>query len=462
MPLAHEQLWSSLLSELSNSINRHSYDTWFSPTRAVAFDEREQTLTIEVPSRFFSDWLSEHYLSLLETIAHKIMQRTVSIKFVISSELQIKPRDFPTPQSSQPKENFKFSSSFDAPGTHIPSVTPLNPKYTFSSFVVGPSNRFAHAASLAVAEAPAKSYNPLFLYGGVGLGKTHLLHAIGNFINQMSPDKRVVYVSSETFMNEMIASIGAGTMRAFRDRFRTVDVLLIDDIQFLVGKESTQEEFFHTFNDLYNVHKQIVATSDSHPKEINLEERLRSRFEWGLVADMQPPDFETRVAILSQMAESEKIHVPNDVLAYIANQIKSNIRELEGSLTRVIAYSSLTKSEIQIDLAREVLRDMFTDDYRPITIDLITEMVAREFNLKTSDLKARKRTATIVYPRQIAMYLARELTDFSLPEIGRFFGGKDHTTVIYGYDKIKDKLLHDEKLRNLVNRLSRQLKENKG
>jgi chromosomal replication initiator protein len=462
MTLPHEQLWASLLSELSNSINRHSYDTWFSPTRAVSFDDKEQTLTIEVPSRFFSDWLTEHYLSLLETIAHKVMQRHVSIKFVISSELQIKPRDLALTPPVQPKDNFKFSSSFDSPGTHIPSVTPLNPKYTFSSFVVGPSNRFAHAASLAVAEAPAKSYNPLFLYGGVGLGKTHLLHAIGNFINQMSPDKRVVYVSSETFMNEMIASIGAGTMRAFRDRFRTVDVLLIDDIQFLVGKESTQEEFFHTFNDLYNVHKQIVATSDSHPKEINLEERLRSRFEWGLVADMQPPDFETRVAILSQMAESEKIYVPNDVLAYIANQIKSNIRELEGSLTRIIAYASLTKSEIQIDLAREVLRDMFTDDYRPITIDLITEMVAREFNLKTSDLKARKRTATIVYPRQIAMYLARELTDFSLPEIGRFFGGKDHTTVIYGYDKIKDKLLHDEKLRNLVNRLSRQLKDNKG
>jgi chromosomal replication initiator protein len=287
------------------------------------------------------------------------------------------------------------------------------------------------------------------------------LHAIGNFINQMSPDKRVVYVSSETFMNEMIASIGSGTMRAFRDRFRTVDVLLIDDIQFLVGKESTQEEFFHTFNDLYNVHKQIVATSDSHPKEINLEERLRSRFEWGLVADIQPPDFETRVAILSKMAESEKIYVPNDVLAYIANQIKSNIRELEGSLTRILAYASLTKSEIKLDLAREVLRDMFTDDYRPITIDLITDMVAKEFSLKTSDLKARKRTASIVYPRQIAMYLTRELTDFSLPEIGRFFGGKDHTTVIYGYDKIKDKLLHDEKLRNLVNRLTRQLKETK-
>lgn len=312
---------------------------------------------------------------------------------------------------------------------------------------------------MAVAESPAKSYNPLFIYGGVGLGKTHLLQAIGNFITLNNNEKRVLYVSSETFMNEMIASISSGTMRAFRDRFRTVDVLLIDDIQFLVGKESTQEEFFHTFNDLYNMHKQIVATSDSHPKEINLEERLRSRFEWGLVSDIQPPDFETRVAILSKKAELEHVVVPNDVLAYIANQVKSNIRELEGSLIRVVAYASLTKSDISLDLCREVLRDLFNDDYRPITIDLITDMVAKEFNLKVSDLKAKKRTASIVFPRQIAMYLAREMTDFSLPEIGRFFGGKDHTTVIYGFDKIKERLNHDEKLRNLVNRLMSQLRE---
>lgn len=459
MPIQYNELWSSVLTELTNTINKHSFDTWFTPTRAVAYSDSDRVLSIEVPSRFFCDWLTEHYLSLLENIAGKIAQEPVSIKFLVASNLQAKPREANLNASA--KDVFAASSPFNTNSAHIPSVTPLNAKYTFNSFVVGNSNRFAHAASLAVAESPAKSYNPLFLYGGVGLGKTHLLHAIGNFINQMSPDKRVVYVSSETFMNEMIASIGSGTMRAFRDRFRTVDVLLIDDIQFLVGKESTQEEFFHTFNDLYNVHKQIVATSDSHPKEINLEERLRSRFEWGLVADMQPPDFETRVAILSQMAESEKTYVPNDVLAYIANQIKSNIRELEGSLTRILAFASLTKSEISIDLAREVLRDMFTDDYRPITIDLITDMVAKEFNLKVSDLKAKKRTASIVYPRQIAMYLARELTDFSLPEIGRFFGGKDHTTVIYGYDKIKERLISDEKLRNLVNRLIRQLKDNK-
>jgi chromosomal replication initiator protein len=329
--------------------------------------------------------------------------------------------------------------------------------------VVGNNNRFAYAASNAVAEAPAKSYNPLFIYGGVGLGKTHLLHAIGNHVNAHANfSKRVLYVSSETFMNEMIASIGSGTMRAFRDRFRTVDILLIDDIQFLVGKEGTQEEFFHTFNDLYNIQKQIVATSDSHPKEINLEERLRSRFEWGLVADIQPPDFETRVAILSQMAELEKIFVPTDVFAYIANQVKANVRELEGSLTRVIAFASLTKSEISLDLTRHVLRDLFSDEYRPLTIESITDIVAKEFNLKVSDLKAKKRTSTIVYPRQIAMYLSREMTDFSLPEIGRFFGGKDHTTVIYGYDKIKEKLHHDENLRNLVNLLISKLKGNTG
>ncbi len=452
---AHE-LWSAIILDLSSQINKHSFETWFSPTRAISYIDNN--LVIEVPSRFFSDWLTEHYQGLLEEIAVKHSQQKVSISFTVSSSLQTKPRETQT-APAQPNVSFTNNSVASSSPPLSPGVTPLNPKYTFSSFVVGNSNRFAHAASLAVAEAPAKSYNPLFLYGGVGLGKTHLLHAIGNFINQMNPEKRVVYVSSETFMNAMIAAIGSGTMRAFRDRFRTVDVLLIDDIQFLVGKESTQEEFFHTFNDLYNVHKQIVATSDSHPKEISLEERLRSRFEWGLVADIQPPDFETRIAILSQMAASEKVLVPSDVLAYIANQIKSNIRELEGSLTRVIAFSSLTKSEISLDLAREVLRDIFTEDFRPITIELITELVANEFNLKISDLKAKKRTASIVFPRQIAMYLARELTDFSLPEIGRFFGGKDHTTVIYGYDKIKEKLSHDEKLRNMVNYFMRQLKE---
>jgi len=453
----YTQLWSSILKDLSESsaITKQSFETWFSPTRAVSYQIQEKILVIEVPSRFFSDWLGEHYLAVLQKIAFQIIQDTITIKFIVSTDLQIKP-----PEASSLKEDTRSSFRMDEGKTPISSGTPLNAKYTFNSFVVGNNNRFAHAASLAVAEAPAKSYNPLFLYGGVGLGKTHLLHAIGNYINQTMPEKRVVYVSSETFMNDMISSIGVGTMRAFRDRFRTVDVLLIDDIQFLVGKESTQEEFFHTFNDLYNMHKQIVATSDSHPKEINLEERLRSRFEWGLVADIQSPDFETRVAILSQMAEAEKVFCPNDVLAYIANQIKSNIRELEGSLTRVLAFASLTKREMTMDLAREVLRDMLTEDYRPITIERITDLVAKEFNFKTSDLKAKRRTASIVYPRQIAMYLARELTDFSLPEIGRFFGGKDHTTVIYGYDKIKEKVAADEKLRNLVNRFIRILKDN--
>jgi len=272
MSIQFHELWSSVLSELTNTINKHSFDTLFTPTRAIAYSEADHLLTIEVPSRFFSDWLTEHYFSLLENITSKVAQQPISIKFVVSSSLQTKPREAAAALPAQNRDTYsKTTTSFDSNPSHIPSVTPLNPKYTFNSFVEGNSNRFARAASLAVAEAPAKSYNPLFLYGGVGLGKTHLLHAIGNFINQMNPDKRVVYVSSEAFMNDMISSIGSGTMRAFRDRFRTVDVLLIDDIQFLVGKESTQEEFFHTFNDLYNVHKQIVATSDSHPKEINLE-----------------------------------------------------------------------------------------------------------------------------------------------------------------------------------------------
>ncbi|MCD4812742.1 chromosomal replication initiator protein DnaA [bacterium] len=459
MSFSADELWSSVLSELENNLNKQSFETWFTPTRAILFSENK--LVIEVPSRFFCDWLNEHYLSLLKEITSKIAQQDVSVLFNISTELQAQQQSTAI-SSEATSSQMNPSAYFHAHETqNIANLgTPLNTKYTFDSFVVGNSNRFAQAASMAVAESPAKSYNPLFIYGGVGLGKTHLLQAIGNYIKQSNSEKRVLYVSSETFMNEMISSIGSGKMRDFRDKFRTVDVLLIDDIQFLVGKESTQEEFFHTFNDLYNVHKQIVATSDSHPKEIKLEERLRSRFEWGLVSDIQLPDFETRVAILSKKAASEKVFIPNDVLAYIANQVKSNIRELEGSLIRVMAYSSLTKSDISLDLTKEVLRDLFSDDYRPITIERITENVAKEFNLKVSDLKAKKRTATIVYPRQIAMYLAREMTDFSLPEIGRFFGGKDHTTVIYGFDKIKDKLVSDEKLRNLVNRLMTQLKDN--
>ncbi|MCK5243134.1 chromosomal replication initiator protein DnaA [bacterium] len=459
MSASAQELWSTILQELQNQLNKQSFETWFTPTRALSFTENK--LVIEVPSRFFCDWLNEHYISLLQDISARIAKHKISIYFIVSSELQAKPSSSPSNSSLTPPFDITSSSFFNsASQNNSIGGTPINAKYTFSSFVVGNSNRFAQAAALAVAEAPAKSYNPLFIYGGVGLGKTHLLQAIGNFIKYSTPEKRVLYVSSEKFMNEMIASISSGTMRAFRDRFRTVDVLLIDDIQFLVGKESTQEEFFHTFNDLYNVHKQIVATSDSHPKEIKLEERLRSRFEWGLVSDIQTPDFETRVAILCKKAELEKVTIPNDVLAYIANQVKSNVRELEGCLIRVIAYSSLTKSEISLNLTREVLRDLFSNDYRPITIELITDNVSKEFNLKVSDIKAKKRTASIVFPRQIAMYLARELTDFSLPEIGRFFGGKDHSTVIYALDKIKEKLTSDEKLRNLINRLMVQLKEN--
>ena len=447
------ELWSIILANLSQTLNKQSFDTWFKPTRVVSYLNKK--LTLEVPSQFFIDWLKDHYMDKLKEFAKKTTNEEIIIEFTIAKDLQSKP----LPDKNKISENKNNTIAYTTSSSNN-KILKLNPKYTFNNFVIGNNNRFAQAASLAVAEAPAKAYNPLFIYGGVGLGKTHLLHAIGNYINNLTPDKKLVYVSSETFMNEMISSISSRTMKNFRERFRTVDVLLIDDIQFLAGKESTQEEFFHTFNDLYNMQKQIVATSDSHPKEINLEERLRSRFEWGLVADIQSPDFETRFAILSQMAENEKVIVPNDVLAYLSNQFKSNVRELEGSLTRVIAFSTLTKKEINIDLTKEVLRDIFSDDYRPITIELITEIVAKEFNITLSQLKSKKRTSNIVLPRQIAMYLAREMTDFSLPEIGRFFGGKDHTTVIYGFDKIKEKISQDKKMKDLVNYLTNKLKEN--
>jgi chromosomal replication initiator protein len=456
-----DAIWEKVLELVAQSINKQSFETWFKPTRAKSMENGR--LVVEVPSRFFCDWLQEHYSQLIHEKLVLLNFEHSGLEFIPAPALQSAPQftAAPAPVPPAPANDILMQKKIQESTAPIySSGTPLNVKYTFNSFVVGNSNRFAHAATLAVAEAPARSYNPLFIYGGVGLGKTHLLHAIGNFINKMNPELRVVYVSSETFMNKMIAAIASGTMREFRNIFRTVDVLLIDDIQFLEGKESTQEEFFHTFNDLHNMRKQIVATSDSHPKEIKLEERLRSRFEWGLVADIQPPDFETRVAILSQLALSEKFHVPNDILVYIANQIKSNIRELEGTLNRVIAYSSLTRSELNLDLARHVLRDLFQNEMTPITMEKITEEVARDFNLKLADLKSKKRTATIVLPRQIAMYLSRELTDCSLPEIGKYFGGKDHTTVIYGLDKIKEKITIDEKLNIRLQKLSERLKNN--
>jgi chromosomal replication initiator protein len=338
----------------------------------------------------------------------------------------------------------------------------LNPKYTFNSFVIGNSNRFAHAASLAVAESPAKAYNPLFIYGGVGLGKTHLMHAIGHYILQNNPNAKVVYVSSEKFTNELINAIKDDKNEEFRNKYRNVDILLIDDIQFIAGKERTQEEFFHTFNELHDANKQIILSSDRPPKEIpTLEDRLRSRFEWGLIADIQVPDFETRMAILKKKADVENLNVANDVMGYIATKIKSNIRELEGALIRIIAYSSLTNRAVTVDLATEALKDIISKKQgKHVTIDSIQDIVSSYFNLRVEDLKSQRRTRNIAYPRQIAMYLSRKLTDMSLPKIGEEFGGRDHTTVIHAYEKISGNLKTDDSLQHTINDLTKKVTQN--
>lgn len=335
----------------------------------------------------------------------------------------------------------------------------LNPKYVFETFVIGNSNRFAHAASLAVAEVPAKVYNPLFLYGGVGLGKTHLMHAIGHRIRQHHPEVKVLYISSEKFTNELINSIRDGNPESFRQKYRNIDVLLVDDIQFLSKKEHTQEEFFHTFNTLHEANKQIIISSDRPPREIpTLEDRLRSRFEWGLITDIQAPDLETRIAILRKKAIIESLNVPNDVMVFIASRIDNNIRELEGALIRVMAYASLTNRPIDLDLATEALKDIFPHGKpRQITIDSIKEIVASYFKIKLDDLSAKKRTRNITYPRQIAMYLCREMTDSSLPRIGEEFGGRDHTTVIHAHDKITRERNDDHKMQQTIIELIRRI-----
>ena len=378
--------------------------------------------------------------------------KTYELEFVIASELQEVEEKNEENKNTSKKDGISVTVNDEMSST-------LNPKYTFDSFVIGNSNRFAHAASLAVAESPAKAYNPLFIYGGVGLGKTHLMHAIGHYILQNNPNAKVVYVSSEKFTNELINAIKDDKNEEFRTKYRSVDVLLIDDIQFIAGKERTQEEFFHTFNTLHEANKQIILSSDRPPKEIpTLEDRLRSRFEWGLIADIQAPDFETRMAILKKKADVEKLNVPNEVMVYIATKIKSNIRELEGALIRIIAYSSLTNREVTVDLATEALKDIISNKQnKSITIDLIQDVVATYFNLRVEDLKSQRRTRNVAYPRQIAMYLSRKLTDMSLPKIGEEFGGRDHTTVIHAYEKISESLNKDESLEHTINDITKKL-----
>jgi len=444
-------IWQQALEILETELSKPSFETWLKNTSLTAFAGNKAI--ISVPNEFAKDWLENRYYHLIKSTLELILKENITVKFVLPNENF----SFQTEKNNVLKASINTSEVKKEQNNQ--SIR-LNPKYTFDSFVIGNSNRFAHAASLAVAEAPAKAYNPLFIYGGVGLGKTHLMHAIGHYVLSQMPGHNVVYVTSEKFTNELINAIRYDKTVQFRNKYRNIDVLLVDDIQFLEGKERTQEEFFHTFNTLYEANKQIVISSDRPPKEIpTLEDRLRSRFEWGLITDMQPPDFETRIAILRKKATLENLHLPNDAMIFIANKIHSNIRELEGALVRVVAYASLVNKEITLELATEALKAIVQmNKPKPVTINSIQKEVAQHFGLKLDDFKSKKRTRTVAYPRQIAMYLSRELTDSSLPQIGEAFGGRDHTTVIHGHEKISKAIKNDPSLEELINDLTNKLK----
>ncbi|MEE6452432.1 chromosomal replication initiator protein DnaA [Gottfriedia acidiceleris] len=442
-------LWSRVLAEIEKKISKPSFETWLKSTKA--FSLKNDTLTIIAPNEFARDWLESKYSSLIMDTVLEITGAELEIKFILPQN-HVEEIEMNIPA-------VKAKVKFEEPVEFGQSM--LNPKYTFDTFVIGSGNRFAHAASLAVAEAPAKAYNPLFIYGGVGLGKTHLMHAIGHYVLEHNPNAKVVYLSSEKFTNEFINSIRDNKAIEFRNKYRNVDVLLIDDIQFLAGKEQTQEEFFHTFNTLHEESKQIVISSDRPPKEIpTLEDRLRSRFEWGLITDITPPDLETRIAILRKKAKAEGLDIPNEVMLYIANQIDTNIRELEGALIRVVAYSSLINKDINASVAAEALKNLITAT-KPKTVSIhdIQRTVGEFFSIKLEDFKAKKRTKSVAFPRQIAMYLSRELTDHSLPKIGEEFGGRDHTTVIHAHEKISKLIETDSQLQSQIKEINEKLNQ---
>ncbi|UCF04517.1 MAG: chromosomal replication initiator protein DnaA [bacterium] len=441
------RLWESILERISTLVNAQSFKTWFEPTRLVSFDDGR--LVVEGPNPFFIDWLAEHHRDKIQFAARETLGKDVKVEFVAS----------PTPPRVSPPENNSRRSIIVQEPTNLPNRTHLNSRYTFDEFVVGNGNRLAHAAALAVAENPARIYNPLFTYGGVGLGKTHLIQAIGHLIIKNHPTMRISYVSSESFMNELIHAIRTGVTLEFKERYRNIDVLLIDDIQFLAGKESTQEEFFFTFNALHDANKQIVVTSDRPPKEIPmLQERLTSRFEWGLITDIQPPDLETRIAILRKKVANEQIHIPDDVIQLIAGNVKNNIRELEGSLIRILACSSLTCQEINVDMAQEVLRDIMKGyPAKSVTAQSIQKSVSQHFDVPLESLKAKTRISRIVVARQVAMYLCRELTDLSLVQIGKRFGGRDHSTVLHALKKIEKCMRDDPSLKRKTQSIKEDL-----
>ena len=448
LKISPTEAWIKSQPLIKTKVGEMSYQTWFS---TLGIKEFENKLIIQAPDEFFKNWVIEHYATIIEQALSESATTPISYTVVVDSSLL---------EPAMKNQLAKIENLYIQPESINIKPKILNNKFTFDSFVIGPSNRFAASASLAVAESPAKSYNPLFIYGEVGLGKTHLLQAITHKIRELNPSTTICYISSENFTNELIESIRNRSTLNFRKKYREIDVLLIDDIQFIAGKESTQEEFFNTFNCLHSNHKQIIITSDRPPKEIaKLEERLISRFNWGLITDIQPPDFETRVAILRKKIIMEKIRVPDDVIYYIAEQIKTNIRELEGALIRVTAYSTLQETPLNLNIATLILQDMVKQTIKTISIEMIQKSVADFFKIQINDLKNQKRHKTIVLPRQIAMYLSRTLTQMSLPEIGLAFGGKDHTTVLHSYKKIYELLKSDETIKKVIMELATNLKQ---
>jgi chromosomal replication initiator protein len=432
-----DSLWTRLLDSLEGKLPAAALDSWLRHCRLAGLDSDE--LRVAAPNKFSRDWITTNYLPVLQQAARQVLGGDPRVTVEVDP-----PGQRPAPPPPEP-----------LPPAH---ATGLSPRYTFDTFVVGNSNQFAQAACQAVAELPSKAYNPLFIYGGVGLGKTHLLHAVGHQIARLYPQLRLLYLSCERFTNDLINAIRYDRTAEFRAKYRTIDVLLIDDVQFISGKERTQEEFFHTFNDLYEARKQIIVSSDSAPKEIpEVEERLRSRFEWGLIADIQPPDFETRVAILKKKAELERVRLPDDVAYLIASRIKANIREIEGSLTRMVAFCSMTGREMSVDLAQDVLSELWGEEEKIITIEQIQRKAAEFFGIKLSDMRAKTRTKAVAFPRQVAMYLARQLTHASLTEVGRAFGGKDHTTVLHAVEKIQTMIQNDPKFKKTVDTLTQTI-----
>jgi chromosomal replication initiator protein len=444
-------IWKNILSDIKNNINLPTYKTWFETI--VPVDLKKNTLTVSVSSDFAKEWLESRYLSLLNNSTRKFTDGSFSVNIIAHPD-----NSYSVPDVSETED----PDEFEKKSTRSPDVSVFNTKYSFDTFVVGSGNRFACTASLAVSENPGKTYNPLFIYGGVGLGKTHLLHAVGQYTKQLYPALTVKYVSAEKFLNDFINALRYKNIIAFKDSYRNNDILLVDDIQFLEEKEASQEEFFHTFNTLHDTNRQIVLSSDRPPRSIaTLEERLRSRFEWGLVTDIKPPDLETRMAILKKYSERERIGVSDDILGLIAEKITSNIRELEGALTRVVAFSSLTNSKPDLDMAKNILKDvLFDDKEQKISIQSIVKEVSRFFSIPINDILSSKRNKFISHARQLSMFLARELTSSSLPQIGRAIGGRDHTTVIYAVSKIADLIAKDREVYMQMQEITNKIKKN--